>query len=419
MGPEGNPLERFGDRWARATDEELPPIDAARGRELLLAANERLLLERARRSRRTWALISAAALACAFAIGFFTRSRAAYTFTVDAESAPVGASVETNGAAPRQILFSEGSTMKIAPASVLQVREVDRKGATLLLDRGGVEVDIVARPDSRWELHAGPFQVRVLGTAFRVEWAPELQHFVLTVHRGSVFVRGPMLEPGRDVQAGARCEVELPKGRLVVGPVGDLRASDTKEAAPPESREQASAVDPPMPREPSSAEVRSKKGAAAAPGDARRAPSWQELERTGQFDKALREAERVGLDAIYDTASAEDLLSLARAARFVGRSNVSAGALLACRRRFPSTREAAAAAYLMGRNAAPDQAVKWFSAYLSEEPGGAWAREASGRLVEAHQANGDVRSAREAAKRYLARYPDGPHADFAKRVLEN
>jgi outer membrane protein assembly factor BamD (BamD/ComL family) len=73
---------------------------------------------------------------------------------------------------------------------------------------------------------------------------------------------------------------------------------------------------------------------------------------------------------------------------------------------------------LLGRNAPPARAVKWFSAYLSEEPGGAWAREASGRLIEAYQASGDPGAAREAAKRYLGRYPDGPHAEFAKRVLD-
>jgi len=112
-------------------------------------------------------------------------------------------------------------------------------------------------------------------------------------------------------------------------------------------------------------------------------------------------------------------MSLARAARFVGREDVSKGALLSCRRRFPGTRDAAMAAYLLGRNAAPTEAVKWFSTYLAEQPDGVWAREASGRLIEANRASGNARAAREAAKQYLDRYPAGPHAVFAKKVLEN
>jgi len=45
--------------------------------------------------------------------------------------------------------------------------------------------------------------------------------------------------------------------------------------------------------------------------------------------------------------------------------------------------------------------------------------EASGRLIEANEAAGDVKAARDAAKHYLLRYPDGPHAQLAKRVLAN
>ena len=77
------------------------------------------------------------------------------------------------------------------------------------------------------------------------------------------------------------------------------------------------------------------------------------------------------------------------------------------------------AAYLLGRNAPPAGAVKWFSAYLAEQPNGALAIEASGRLIEANEAAGDVKAARNAAKHYLLRYPDGPHAQLAKRVLAN
>jgi hypothetical protein len=54
---------------------------------------------------------------------------------------------------------------------------------------------------------------------------------------------------------------------------------------------------------------------------------------------------------------------------------------------------------------------------VREQPSGALAREASGRLLEACIAAGDGAGARDAATRYLARYPSGPHAALARRVL--
>jgi len=74
-------------------------------------------------------------------------------------------------------------------------------------------------------------------------------------------------------------------------------------------------------------------------------------------------------------------------------------------------------AFLLGRSASGAQAVQWFSAYLKEQPSGALAREALGRLIEAYQAAGDRVSSRAAAERYLKSYPDGPHATLAREAL--
>jgi hypothetical protein len=153
-------------------------------------------------------------------------------------------------------------------------------------------------------------------------------------------------------------------------------------------------------------------------GRGRHAETWQDLERSGQFERAVEEVERIGPGTIYELANTEDLTTLARAARFAGREDVSTGALLSCRRRFPVSRESALAAYFLGRSAPPIEAAEWFSTYLAEQPDGVWAREASGRMIEAHRASGNTRGARDAAQRYLIRYPTGPHADFARTVLE-
>jgi outer membrane protein assembly factor BamD (BamD/ComL family) len=62
-------------------------------------------------------------------------------------------------------------------------------------------------------------------------------------------------------------------------------------------------------------------------------------------------------------------------------------------------------------------AARWFQSYLREEPSGGLAREASGRLIEAQKAAGDIAAARESAGAYLAKYPAGPHTGLAHAVL--
>jgi outer membrane protein assembly factor BamD (BamD/ComL family) len=58
----------------------------------------------------------------------------------------------------------------------------------------------------------------------------------------------------------------------------------------------------------------------------------------------------------------------------------------------------------------------WFQTYLREEPRGTLAREASGRLMEAYRAAGNLAAARQAAEAYIAAYPEGPHAALARSI---
>ncbi|MGC4093986.1 MAG: FecR domain-containing protein [Polyangiaceae bacterium] len=409
--------ERFGRNWARASASALAPAALEAGAERLLLARERQL-RRAQRMRR--ALTAAAAAAAVFvavaALFVLLRPSPPYAFTINSKSAAAGARVAASPDA--QVLrFSEGSTLTLTRESSLDVRQVTEKGATLWLERGVVQVDIVPRSGSSWVFNAGPFVVQVLGTAFQLEWAPDSEHFSIAVQRGAVQVEGPMLEQGRKVGAGTRCTVDWRSNRFALENID----------AQPSSRSESESTAPPEPEEAQASSAASAPSAAlhdkaARPVESarRRSPSaWRELERAGEFERAIEEAERVGVDAIYDTSDAEGLMSLARAARFVGRADLSSGALLSCRRRFAGTPSAAMAAYLLGRNAPPGDAVRWFTTYLAEQPSGAWAREASGRLIEAYRASGNPGAARDAAKRYLAQYPNGPHAEFARMALEN
>jgi hypothetical protein len=180
--------------------------------------------------------------------------------------------------------------------------------------------------------------------------------------------------------------------------------SATEAPAPPSSPE-AEATPPPEEAVNSGARIRG--------SDA----SWLALEAAGKYAEAVKLAERRGLSSIYQSAGGDDLMALARAARNSGRAEVARAALMACRARFASTPQAAMAAFRLGQSAKGAQAAEWFSTYLKEQPGGALAREALGRLIEAHQAAGDQVSGRAAAERYLKTYPDGPHATLARQAL--
>jgi hypothetical protein len=72
---------------------------------------------------------------------------------------------------------------------------------------------------------------------------------------------------------------------------------------------------------------------------------------------------------------------------------------------------------LLGRASSGAEAAAWFETYLREEPQGLLAREASGRLIESYRGAGNLGAAHGAASRYLARYPDGPHAAIARQAL--
>jgi hypothetical protein len=401
----------------------LPPLNVERGAAQLANTLRKRAHDRARSSLRL-VLLAAAAAVTLIALLVAGRSwvfdERALELTVDGKQATIAGAI--GGTEPHLVRFSDGSTIALDPKSALDLTEAASHRVGVTLKQGAANFDVVRGGASRWEIGAGPFRVRVLGTAFRVGWDAEARRFSLSVTRGAVRVSGPLLSGEQVISAGATCMVDLSVQRATFG-TGEVGVQEPVAATGPQSfRTEAAAHDKAEPQPgPNPADQRATpvpmRSATRVEPPRQSALDWRELERKGQFDEAIQAAMRVGVDQIYAGASAEDLMGLARAARLAGRHDISGSALLSCRRRFAGTPDAAMAAYLLGRNAAPAEAARWFSTYLNEQPDGALAREASGRLLEAHFGSGQREAARAHARAYLLRYPSGPHAEFANMVL--
>ncbi len=141
--------------------------------------------------------------------------------------------------------------------------------------------------------------------------------------------------------------------------------------------------------------------------------------RTTTVAVAIKKSTEVRTKTVDDPVA---LLQQADAERRAGRVAAARAALLDLRKRFASSASASQAAFDLGVLAFDldgnfTDAVRWFRRYLDEAPGGPLAREALGRIMEAQQRSGESAAAEASAARYLGRYPGGPHAALAKRLV--
>jgi hypothetical protein len=236
----------------------------------------------------------------------------------------------------------------------------------------------------------------------------------LTLLEGSVLVSGPVIGSERVVRAGEQ---------LLLGRVGGVltevkhpsQLEPTQRAVPPEPEQQP---EPAVSESPASA-PRSSAGNAGSASRARPpAQEFRALAAESRFHDALAAAERAGFERLCRTATRDDVLSLADVARLAGAPQRARLAYSAIRERF-SGRDQGQAAFFLGRLAFEHdadfaEAARLFELSIAESPAGPLAREAAGRLIEARVRLADEAGARDAARRYLARYPAGPHASIAR-----
>jgi len=374
---------------------------------------------RPRRSVRVWAALAASLAVAGLVLGVVVvQRRSALAVTFGGGTPLVGAWLGAPDTKPLPLDFSDGSRFELAPKSKARVVELAHSTARVELANGLMRVHVVPRGMVGWQIDAGKFGVRITGTRFDVRYEPDAEVLELSVEEGQVELSGCVFGRARKLAAGQRVRASCLTGELHVGyrdtapPAAAPRAPVAKVEVPAEQQ----AVVPPAGTEAKSA------GGSAAPSSAPAGAHWLSLAKLGKYADAYAAAQRDGFEAECAKATPEGLSMLADVSRHAGAPRRAEQALLALRKRFPGSPDAALAAFGLGRlefdefRAYP-AAARWFRTYLKERPGGPMTREALGRLLEALHRAGDTVGAQAVAERYLRDYPSGPHAELASRMV--
>ena len=405
-----DPCERIGSLLVGATPSASLQ-EHLEGRARLIAAIDGLR----KQSRARFALFALAFVGAigtgALALAVRSHPRAPIAWKV--ESGDVGAQasggVSAAGVSAR-LVFDDGSDITLAPGSRGRVAGTTPVGAEVVLEQGHARVRVKHRDRTQWMLDAGPFALRVKGTEFSVAWKAESETFDVWMHTGQVVVTGPLLGDALALSAEQHVRVRLRDGIVQLD-----RATEPSSAVV-------------APEVPEAAVFSSASSLVRVEGPARIAPSpqsavppalpWSKLVAAGDFSRVVREAEADPGRAIA-SRPLPDLRALGDAARYEGNAALADRAYLAVRERFPSSAEARAVAFLLGRVAEEQQhastdAIRWYDVYMREAARGPFAGDALGRKMSLVAASQGREAARSLAAAYLRGYPSGPYATVAR-----
>lgn len=404
----GQALAEEQDRWTA----QRQPAWQARGPEQLGPPKSTSMFER---PALVWMFAPVLSAAVAVMAVWLWRSPEAspMAFRVDGETGTSGQWVTVPAqAAPTPLSFDDGTKVELRAGSRARVLPTGSHSARLMLDAGHASLNVQHHPDTEWLVDAGPFSVQVHGTQFEVLWSPPDRQLQVALKEGKVSVRGPLLKGTHFVAAGSALWVSLTHDSVRTLPL-DAPAPRWDAAAAPSTPQATGAEERDAPKPRKLRRVKPKPNVTQE-------PSWQELASVGKFDAAFASAKRLGFAQLVDRLDAPGLMRLSEVARFAGHWPEAKRALIGLRRRFGASAEASTAAYTLGRQAFDHErdysaAVRHFESYLRERPNGGLAREALGRVLEAHVRAKHPEQARVVAKRYLQRFPAGPHAELARQ----
>jgi hypothetical protein len=422
-GRHGSPSADRGLRDLIALAKKMPHVESSRRDAASYVSFETRLFTqgRKRRVRMSWALAGASTCAV-LAVALLAGGPARFDLPWSSRDNPALAELsyvvqpialaagDVSGHAADELAFSDGSRVQLAERSQASVAALTRHGAHVVLKRGRAEVSVARRKNAAWQLSAGPYTVRVTGTAFRLAWSPEQEELEIAMHHGSVVVTGPMAEQGVTLGKGQRLVGSPRSRRLLVEdvPISARAAEGALRPQPAVASAAASA--------PASVAKMAKPAARAERPRVLGEHGWAKKVAQGEFGEVVSEAQELGLSRVLDLAAASDLGALADAARYARKDALGQKALLALRERFPGSEPARDSAFLLGRLSRDRRALSWYERYLSEQPKGAYVAQALGRSMMLCYELGDAARAKSLADSYLLRFPSGPYATSARKL---
>jgi len=394
--------KRFGAALAEALGE-------GPGKGALPAQRERLLAALAARrrwsARRVAPVLAAAAILASLPVvhRLLDPSKPAVTASVDGRALASASTIEAPASSASVLDFSDGSQLVLEPKSQASVTTLTGERAHLRLQAGQLRAQIRKRTGMTWTIDAGPYAIRVVGTTFRVHWDETRGRLRVDVEEGRVQISGRGLPaPGLFVDAGGSLEQLEP------------RASREPAAPVPDSATEPS-VGPSTPGAP-------------PPGPAKASPTpppdWLALAGAAKYREAVVAAEALGFEELVARLPANDLLTLANAARYSGARGRARQALRGLRQRFPGSAPARLGALALARLAEdgdkdPAAAARWLRTFLKESPTGDLAAGARADLMSLSLRLGDAAAARAVARDYLRHHPRGPHATQARELIQS
>ena len=392
----------------------------------LYAVLARIATSRARRRGLVrWSLVGVTATLLLLAVlqvasvplkSWFAPDPPALAYQIEGGSVLEGGYLRESGHAGIKLLFNEGSKFVFTPGTRGRLRAVDKEGARVAIEHGTASFDVTPSSDRRWVVEAGPFSVRVKGTVFVVSWDPLRERFELKLRHGRVVVGGPISGGDVVLRAGQRLVVDLPKAETLITELRPEQDLGESVGAPAPPAPQASTAEN-KPSEPNPLAAPAPSSVAKVEGER----TWTEELASGHWDRILKSVERAGVEATLASASSEDLLALANAARYRRRTELARAALLAARRRFPNSPRGLDAVFLLGRveesrGSGKARAIAWYDEYLARVPAGAYAAEALGRKMTLTSELGGPAQAQPIAEEYLRRFPAGSYAGAARTL---
>jgi ferric-dicitrate binding protein FerR (iron transport regulator) len=359
-----------------------------------------------------WSLAAAAAVCLAVLLVLPNRGRLEYA--LDGGSVEQGWIVTAAQAA--HVSFTDGSELRLGADSALSVASLGPHSALSRLARGTVHVEVKHHDDTRWTFLAGPFEVRVEGTAFDLTWRAE--QFAVKMHEGRVRVVGPdhrewVLEKGDELVvppsdvASDRVDVarSLPKANSETVAGRSAGALGVEQAAAPAPDAASAALD---------VEPRAAVGSKTS-------TDWGKLLKQGRFSEIVLEAKQAGIPHTLRSRSVGEVEALAQAARYISDAALAEECWKGIRGRAPGSSAARQGAFFLGRvmeqQGRSAEAIQWFARYREESPTGVYAGQALGRQMVLTSGQGRSSVARELATVYLDRFSNGPYAKAARGVL--